>query len=592
MKTLTRNYLGLAFLALCVKVCLLDSYRSTDFEVHRNWLALTFSLPLRKWYFEDTSKWTLDYPPFFAYFEWAMSQVAARMDLEIVKVSAHPLVSSNIVLFQRGSVMATDCLLLWATARFLSHDSEAQDALAGSSKKSDDGPCASTTRPAALSVASKSIVFGLVALNAGLLLVDHIHFQYNGALLGLLVLCLDFAQRKQYLCTAAAFSTLVLTKHLFVTLAPLFVVFLWRGHCSPPTPTAERSAWRVFLSFMQLAGIALVALLLALGPLIWDEVTAMAATAAAAGGGKVRVSNLKALLPAAASTQLRQILSRLLPFGRGLVHTYWAPNMWALYFAADTVFTALFARMGILPAPAAGVRTALSGTLGDVKPTSLPAVSAGLCLLLVLGTCMPALVVNYKRPTARSLTSGVVYCSLCAFMLGYHVHEKAVLVPMVVQTLLIFSEWGSEFTTSNSNQKQRGIAREAPPPLYLLLVMAAAGVFGLFPLFTEAKELVSKTTLYVVYIAALAYLCYGVQYKREKRIQPTVIAANASRWQLPGWVIVMVFAALHVYVEWGHALLELRIGKKLPFLPLLLTSTVCAVFLIHAWALSLAQVLA
>ena len=69
-------------------------------------------------YTDATSQWTLDYPPLFAWFEWALAQVARGVDPGMVGLQAAPYSSRRTELFMRLSVTASDCALLAAVLWF------------------------------------------------------------------------------------------------------------------------------------------------------------------------------------------------------------------------------------------------------------------------------------------------------------------------------------------------------------------------------------------------------------------------------------------------------------------------------------------
>jgi alpha-1,3-glucosyltransferase len=373
--------LALFCLATCVKLLLMPSYRSTDFEVHRSWMALTSSKPLAVWYTDETSQWTLDYPPLFAWFECALAVGAPFFDEQMLVPSAAPYESAATVTYQRLTVILTDAVLL-----------------AG---------CVALTRAAAADSNLRthdlrhSTAVALTFLNAGLLLVDHVHFQYNGMLIGLLLLSIACIHSEKPLAGAVLFAVLLNMKHLFLFAAPLYFVYLLRTYVlrgQPPSAAAFRR--------LCVLGAAVAAVFaISLGPFI-------------------------------ALDQLPQLGRRLFPFGRGLTHAYWAPNVWALYTFADRVLAAARARLLGSQSLHSGAAGATSGMVGEVAMAVLPDVRAGHTAMLALLSQMPILVATWRAPRAAAFAPAVACCGLSTFLLGYHVHEKALLPPLLVLTSL------------------------------------------------------------------------------------------------------------------------------------------------------------
>ena len=320
-----------------------------------------------------------------------------------------------------------------------------------------------------------------------------IHFQYNGFLLGILLLALAEAwmvrrtgrhatyanaavfrahprvgpshagggrgAQGNAIRAAIYFSVLLNLKHIYLYCAPAFFVYLLRTYCVPngtanggfhanslstcsPSPD-ERvlprhlPAGRFALHrFVALGAVVAATCTLSLGPFLWTG-------------------------------QGAALLGRLFPFKRGLTHAYWAANLWALYCAADRALLVAITRL-LPPAlaqawfPAVQPTASVTrGLVGDVAFSVLPEITPAATLVLtVLATLVrvgnnhavvlssalglidrallsrgdpsqPSLWALWKRPTGANFVLQVVVNALTSFLFGWHVHEKAILTALV-----------------------------------------------------------------------------------------------------------------------------------------------------------------
>ncbi|KAK7611028.1 dolichyl glycosyltransferase [Phyllosticta paracitricarpa] len=409
-----------AIVATALKVLLFPAYKSTDFEVHRNWLALTHSLSPKEWYYENTSEWTLDYPPFFAGFEWSLSHFARFVDRAMLNVKALGYDSWQTVCFQRATVILTELVLVYALHLYVKQSN---------SKK--------LAHAAALSV----------LLSPGLLIIDHIHFQYNGFMFGILVLSLVLArQRSTLLLSGYLFAILLCFKHLYLYVAPAYFVYLLRVYCLSP-----RSIFRIqFFNCVRLGlGLAVI-FTAAFGPFVyWDQVP--------------------------------QLLTRLFPFDRGLTHAYWAPNFWAMYSFVDRVLLSLAPYLK-LPIDETAATSLTRGFVGDTSFAVLPNVPKQATFALALVFQIIPLIKLFIQPTWDTFVGAVTLCGYASFLFGWHVHEKAILTVIIPFSLIALKD-------------RRYLGAFRP--------LAVAGHVSLFPLLFTTMEFPIKTVYTVFWLVCL-----------------------------------------------------------------------------------------
>ena len=350
-----RAYLLFLLAVTALKVLLATApasqlYRSTDFDVHRNWLATSLHLPPHDWYRDGAPG-----APSTAH------TLTTRRCSPTLSGCWPPAASRGCC--SPGGGWTAGAWPCWTTPR----SAPAAAARRTPASCSRGPPCWRRTRSCTGARGSRPGRWGgrnggrsprprLVAGSSGLVLLDHVHFQYNGMLLGILLLSVGCLARGTSwpgpgpdtapaaacnpwdLAGAFLYAVLLGMKHLYLTLAPLYFVYLLRHTCYVRTSSSPSKGLRFSASnFAAVALVTLFALVPPYLPILF-----------APGGSPT------------AAEQLAQVLRRLFPFQRGLCHDYWAANVWALYLFlgrfAGLVGRALGWDGGNVPAGRAPVR--------------------------------------------------------------------------------------------------------------------------------------------------------------------------------------------------------------------------------------------
>nr|POF06000.1 dolichyl pyrophosphate glc1man9glcnac2 alpha-1,3-glucosyltransferase [Quercus suber] len=240
------------------------------------------------------------------------TEVARFVDEDMLHVHNLGHDSWQTIYFQRATVLLTEAVLIYALYLFVKLS-----------------PLATKEQAHAAAIS--------ILLSPGLLIIDHLHFQYNGFLYGVLILSIVLAQtRAGLLFSGLLFGALLCLKHIYAYLAPAYFIYLLRRYCLGP-----KSILDIRLGNCLKLGMGLLAVVaLAFGPFAYYG-------------------------------QVPQVMSRLFPFARGLCHAYWAPNIWALYSFMDRLL--IYA-----------IDSVTRGLVGDTAFAVLPAVLPRTTFILTL----------------------------------------------------------------------------------------------------------------------------------------------------------------------------------------------------------------
>jgi alpha-1,3-glucosyltransferase len=525
---------GLLLRLYCVtallKALLVRAPYSTDLLVHLHWKSLTRRFPVSAWYTPATGPPYLDYPTCFAYLEWFLGALAQLLRIPLEHENGSMRLSTLI--FMRITVIALDVFLFLGMRPW----------------------CAGPETAAAASFPSVVLDRLLwVVTHPALWLVDNIHFQYNGLVIGVILYSLGVlfresvyaemekrrSQRGMWRASAAFLVALGLKHTTALSIAPVVGLVLWK-----------QRAWKNI--YVVVSGFVWLLLMLGLpfGCVGW-----------------------------------RALWERLFPLDeRGLFHAYWAPNAYALLAAADKVvarFCALvFSRLverGLAKSPHGSDLLPMLHRSGRVSNSAglvqtagggfylLPEWTPMLAMLCCVVAMTPSLLALHwafqesarhgetqpassdatavdrldQRRCMEFLAKICAQVSLSLFLFGWHVHEKALILPVFLAGL--------------------GLGPRHP----VAAALSTACSLAMFPLVSSPG----------VRLVRLALLFWHWLYFAPLQPWPPTRA----------WLLVYSYGGIGLMI--GELLASWHGWQRLglPFLPLMLQSVYSALAVVFAW---------
>lgn len=369
-----------------------------DYEAQRHWMEVTTNLPISQWYFHDLQWWGLDYPPLTAYHSWLLGKIGGLIDPKWFELyTSRGRDDATLKVFMRATVIVSEYLVyVPAAVIFVRRLSKLQGVNAWTS----------------------NVALAAILLQPGLILIDHVHFQYNTVMLGLVLASMSSVLAGRYMWSSVFFVAALGFKQMALYYAPVMFAYLL-GVCIIPKLNVARFSG---IALVTVASFAALLLPLLVGAL-YDDYRGIEAKHQPKGESTPLpiLEGLSAYLDVKAwyyplVLQITQLIHRVFPFARGLFEDKVA-NFWC----------SLNLVVKLRKYPQALLQQAsLLATLAAITPPSL---------------------IIFVKPRKELLPLALATSAWAFFLFSFQVHEKSVLLPLMPMTVMLAGSQGLSKTT-------------------------------------------------------------------------------------------------------------------------------------------------